>query len=124
MTFAVCEIKDDGSIEILSKKYDMLSDLSKSAIESDFYPSVFVARDDLYSAICRQNPDMAESCRADYKRTLKTLYDRIKKIDEPTMVRLAEKLQDHLVENGDYWGFLQGWLEQNHIGLPEDIECD
>jgi len=120
MTFAVVELRDEGGYLILKKRHT-LSDLMRTALDGDGFPSVFVSRDDLTGALLRENgiddPDVESPARQD---EIRAVVERINAISDDDMERLCSKLQDHLVENGGYWEWLGEWLNTNNFTLPEE----
>ena len=122
MTFAVVELHEDGTHTILKQRHT-LSDLTHTALDGEFFPSVFVSRDDLTMALLKENgiddPKEESPARQDQIRAVE---EQIKAISDDDMERLCSKLQDHLVEYGGYWEWLAGRLDTHNITLPDEVK--
>jgi len=121
MTFAVVELNDEGGYVIL-KQCPCLSDLTHISLDGYCFPSVFVSRDDLAVSLlmehCIDDPDRASPALQD---EIRAVQEQINAISDDDMERLCSKLQDHLVENGGYWDWLQQWLKDHNLTLPEIV---
>ena len=97
MTFAVCEIDDDGKIVKLVREADSLSVLSHMDVDPGLFPAVFITRDDIESAL--SGDFEPENLDSDIK-------ERIRRLTDAEMLAIASDLQDAYVD-GNYWTDLE-----------------
>lgn len=117
MTYAIVELTKEGGYTVI-KKGEMLSDLVHTAIDGEFFPSVFVSRDDLFATILRDlNLSDEYSGSPLMQDELRAAKEKIDAISEEDMIHMANKLQDHLVEYGGYWDWLREWVDRQGITI-------
>ena len=125
MTFAVVELHEDGTQTILKQRYT-LSDLTRAALDGEFFPSVFVSHEDLIIALLRDNGiDNLEGLEGESparQDEIRVITEKINAISDGDMEHLCSKLQDHLVEHGGYFDWLAEWLKTRNITLPDEVD--
>ena len=97
MTFAVCEIDDDGKIVKLVREADSLSVLSHMDVDPGLFPAVFVTREDIKGALSEDfEPENLDE----------DVQDRVDRLTDAEMLAIASDLQDAYVDE-NYWTDLE-----------------